>query len=58
MLSNQKTVEKLHRKSVKLNSIFESSLILIAGESTSLMKEEAQFCVLDPTFNINTVVND
>lgn len=41
LLSNQKTVEKLHRKAQKLNDIFESSLILLAGESTRLMKEEA-----------------
>lgn len=58
LLSNQKTVEKLHRKAAKLNDIFESSLVLLAGESTRLMKEEAQLCVLDPTFNINTIVND
>lgn len=58
MLSNQKTVEKLHKKSAKLNDLFESSLILLAGEATRLLKEEAQLCVLDPTYNINTVVND
>jgi GH35 family endo-1,4-beta-xylanase len=51
-------VQKLHRKAAKLNAIFESSLILLAGESTRLMKEEAQLCVLDPTYNINTIVND
>jgi hypothetical protein len=58
MLSNQKTVEKLYHKSAKLNQIFESALILIAGEASRLMKEEAQLCVLDPTHNINTIVND
>jgi hypothetical protein len=41
MLSNQKTVEKLHQKTAKLNEIFESALVLIAGEATRLMKEEA-----------------
>lgn len=41
MLSNQKTVEKLHKKAIKLNALFESSLILLAGEATRLMKEEA-----------------
>ena len=41
MLSNQKTVEKLHKKAVKLNDLFESSLVLLAGESSRLMKEEA-----------------
>jgi hypothetical protein len=41
MLSNQKTVEKLHRKAALLNEIFESALVLLAGESTRLMKEEA-----------------
>ena len=40
LLSNQKTVEKLHKKSQKLNDIFESSLVLLAGEATRLMKEE------------------
>ena len=58
MLSNQKTVEKLHKKAVRLNELFESSLILLAGEATRLMKEEAQLCVLDPSTNINTIVND
>jgi hypothetical protein len=58
MLSNQKNVEKLHRKAVKLNDIFESALILLAGEASRLMKEEAQLCVLDPTSNINVIVND
>ncbi len=41
LMSNQKTVEKLHRKAVKLNEIFESALILLAGEASRLMKEEA-----------------
>lgn len=58
LLSNQKTVEKLHRKTMKLNDIFESALVLLAGEATRLMREEAQLCVLDPTFNVNTIVND
>lgn len=58
MLSNQKTVEKLHKKAIKLNELFESSLVLLAGEANRLMKEEAQLCVLDPTTNINMIVND
>lgn len=40
-MSNQKTVEKLYKKTAKLNEIFESALILLASESTRLMKEEA-----------------
>jgi hypothetical protein len=31
----------LHRKSLKLNELFESALVLLAGEATRLMKEEA-----------------
>ena len=30
----------------------------MAGEVNRLIKEEAQLCVLDPTFNIDTIVND
>ena len=41
MLSNQKTVEKLHKKAIKLNELFESSLVLLAGEAGRLIKEEA-----------------
>lgn len=58
MLANQKTVEKLYKKNSKLNELFESALILLAGEATRLIKEEAQLCVLDPSYNINTIVND
>ncbi len=41
MLANQKTVEKLQKKALRLNELFESSLVLLAGESNRLMKEEA-----------------
>lgn len=58
MLANQKTIEKLQKKAHHLNQLFESSLILLAGEANRLMKEEAQLCVLDPSHNINTIVND
>lgn len=43
---------------INLNELFQSTLILLAGEANRLMKEEAQLCVLDPNFNINTIVND
>lgn len=58
LLSNQKSVEKLHRKAQRLNDTFESALVLLASEATRLMKEEVQLCVLDPTTNINVIVND
>ena len=58
LLSNQKSVEKLHRKSQRLNDTFESALVLLASEATRLLKEEVQLCVLDPTTNINVIVND
>ena len=48
LLSNQKTIERLNGKSSNLNEVFESSLVLLAGEATRLMKEEAQLCILDP----------
>ena len=31
---------------------------MLASEVTRLIKEEAQMCVLDPTFNVDTMVND
>lgn len=31
---------------------------MLASEVTRLIKEEAQMCVLDPTFNVDTIVND
>ncbi len=58
LLANQKTVEKLNKKNSLLNELFQSTLILLAGEANRMMKEEAQLCVLDPTYNINTIVND
>lgn len=41
LLSNQKTVEKLHKKAQKLNDLFESSLVLLGSEATRLLKDEA-----------------
>ena len=41
-----------------MNRLYESTSILLAGEVTRLIKEEAQMCVLDPTFNIDTIMND
>jgi hypothetical protein len=58
MLSNQQTVKRLCKKTLDLNRLYESTSILLAGEVTRLIKEEAQMCVLDPTFNVDTFVND
>ena len=58
MLSNQHTVKKLCKKTYDLNKLYESTSILLAGEVTRLIKEEAQMCVLDPTYNVDTIVND
>jgi hypothetical protein len=33
-------------------------MILLAGEVNRLIKEEAQMCMLDPTYNIDTIVSD
>jgi len=41
LLSNQKTVEKLMKKNGRLNDLFESTLVLLAGEANRLIKEEA-----------------
>jgi hypothetical protein len=58
LLSNQLTVRRLINKSTNLSELFRSTLTLLAGEVKRLIKEEAQMCVLDPTFNIDTLVND
>ena len=58
MLSNQQTVKRLCKKSLELNRLYESTSILLAGEVTRLIKEEAQLCVLDPTYNIDTQISD
>jgi hypothetical protein len=41
MLSNQKTVQILGKKSRQLNKLYEGTLILLAGEVTRLIKDEA-----------------
>lgn len=41
MLSNQQTVKRLCKKTYELNSLYESTTILLAGEVTRLIKEEA-----------------
>lgn len=58
LLSNQKTVQKLQGRLSNLNQLYKSSLYLLAGEVNRLIKEEAQLCVLDPSSNIDTVIND
>lgn len=58
MLSNQQSVKRLCKKAHNLNELYESTIILLASEVTRLIKEEAQMCVLDPTYNIDTMVND
>lgn len=47
-------MKRLCKKSLELNRLYESTSILLAGEVTRLIKEEAQLCVLDPTYNIDT----
>ena len=56
-MANQKTVEKLKSKQLQLNELYESTLVLLAGEAGRLMKNEAQLCVLDPSSNTNQIVN-
>jgi hypothetical protein len=58
MLANQMNLEKIHRRAQAVNGLYESTLVLLAGESNRLIRDEAQLCVLDPTYSINTIVND
>lgn len=51
-------LEKIHRRAQAVNGLYESTLILLAGEANRLIRDEAQLCVLDPTDSINTIVND
>ena len=58
MFSNQKAVSKLTKKSETLNEMFQSTLILLAGDITRLMKEEALLTTLDPSRNIDNIISD
>lgn len=58
MLSNQKTVKLLGKKGKELNDLYQSTLVLLSGEVTRLVKEEATLCLLDPSSNIDSIVND
>jgi hypothetical protein len=58
MLANQMNLEKIHRRAQAINGLYESTLVLLAGEANRLIRDEAQLCVLDPTFSINTIVDD
>jgi hypothetical protein len=58
MLANQMNLEKIHRRAQAVNGLYESTLVLLAGEANRLIRDEAQLCVLDPTYSINTIVND
>jgi serine/threonine protein kinase len=49
---------KIHRRTQAVNSLYESTLVLLAGEANRLIRDEAHLCVLDPTHGINTIVND
>jgi hypothetical protein len=51
-------VLKLSKKSETLNDLYQSTLVLLAGDITRLMKEEAVLTVLDPTKNIDTIISD
>jgi len=48
----------LTKKSETLNELYQSTLILLAGDITRLMKEEAVLTVLDPTKNVDTIISD
>lgn len=41
LMANQKTVQKLRKKQVELNDLYESTLVLLTGEAGRLMKAEA-----------------
>lgn len=41
MLSNQKTIQIIGKKSNHLNNLYHSSMILLAGEVNRLIKDEA-----------------
>jgi hypothetical protein len=58
MLANQMNLEKIHRRAQAVNGLYESTLVLLAGEANRLIRDEAQLCVLDPTSSINTRVHD
>jgi hypothetical protein len=58
MLANQVNLSKIHRRSQTANSLYEATLVLLAGEANRLIRDEAQLCVLDPTTSINTIVTD
>lgn len=57
MLANQLNLEKIHRRAQAVNGLYESTLILLAGQANRIIRDEAQLCVLDPTYSINSVVN-
>lgn len=50
LLANQKTIEKIQKKAKNLNDLYSSTLVLLAGEITKILKEEAQTCLLDPVY--------
>jgi hypothetical protein len=58
MLANQMNLGKIYRRSQSANSLYEATLVLLAGEANRLIRDEAQLCVLDPTTSINTIVTD
>ena len=58
MLANQVNLQKLHHRAANVNSIYDSTLILLAGQVASIIRDEAQLCVLDPTTAVNTIMYD
>lgn len=58
MLANQLNLGKIHRRTRGVNSLYEATLVLLAGEANHLIRDEAQLCVLDPTYSINKIVTD
>jgi hypothetical protein len=41
MLANQVNLQKLHHRAANVNSIYDSTLILLAGQVASIIRDEA-----------------
>ena len=56
LLSNQVNLDRIHRRAQAISGLYESTLILLASQANRIIRDEAQLCVLDPTFGINEIV--
>lgn len=56
LLSNQLNLDTIHRRAKAVNTLYESTLILLAGQANKIIRDEAQLCVLDPSYGINEIV--